>query len=87
MSKIPDPNTMRRVRGPKLSKQALQSAKIRITTYVDRDVLVRLREAARELGSKYQALLNQILRDYLLGQKQGLSARLARLEAAVFRHK
>ncbi len=85
MKKIPDPQKMRRIRGPSLTKKELKSVKIRITTYLDQDVLEILRRLASESGGKYQALLNQILRDYLLGQKEGLISRLAKLEKAVFK--
>lgn len=85
MKKIPDPNKMRRIRGPKLNREELKSAKIRITTYLDPEVLESLKSFAHEAGNRYQTLLNQILRDYLFGEHQGLSARLNRLEEAVFK--
>lgn len=87
MKKIPDPTNMKRITGPRLSKSNLKNAKIRITTYLDQDVLCALRQLAAESGDKYQSVLNQILRQSLLEQKNSLMARLTRLEKAVFRNK
>lgn len=87
MKKIPDPKKMKRVAGPRLSKKSLAAAKVRITTYLDRNVMEVLRQLAVDSGGKYQTLLNQILRDYLLGEKEGLLARIAKLERAVFKPK
>ena len=86
MIKIPNPKKMKKIKGPSLTKEELGQAKIRITTYLDQEVLETLRELAHESGSKYQTILNQILRDYLFGQKKGLMARISRLEKAVFKH-
>ena len=87
MRKIPNPNKMKRVQGPVLSNLELKSAKVRVTTYIDEDILKTLREVAAESGNKYQTFLNHILRSYLLGPKEGLMARLSRLERAVFKPK
>lgn len=87
MKHIPDPKKMRRVKGPALTRKDLEQAKIRITTYLDCDVLDTLRQLAGHAGSKYQTLLNHILREYLLGQQTGLLARIDRLERAVFKSK
>lgn len=86
MSKIPNPNKFRRIKRPVLSTRELASAKIRITTYLDKDILERLQQMAAESGGKYQTILNQVLRDYLFGTKEGLIARLTRLEKTVFAH-
>lgn len=75
---------MRRIKGPKLTKKELAQAKIRITTYLDKEVLEKVRELAENSGGKYQAVLNQILKDYFFGKKEGLIARITRLEEAVF---
>lgn len=87
MNKIPDPKKMKKIKGPKLTPRQLQSAKIRITTYLDRDLLNILRQLAHESGSKYQTILNQVLRESLLGEEKGLVARIARLERTVFKQK
>lgn len=84
MKKIPDPKRMKKIKGPKLTREELKRAKIRITTYMDKEVLETLKGLANDSGSKYQTILNQILRDYLFGQKEGLVARVSRLEKAVF---
>jgi uncharacterized protein (DUF4415 family) len=78
---------MKRVKGPTLSRKEFERAKIRITTYLDKDVLEALRRIATESGGKYQSVLNQILRQALLNQSEGLLSRIERLERAVFRTK
>ncbi len=85
MKKIPDPKKMKKIKGPQLSRAELDSSKIRITTYLNKDVLDTLREMALASGSKYQTILNQILSDYLFGKKEGLVARIAKLEETVFK--
>jgi uncharacterized protein (DUF4415 family) len=84
MKRIPDPKKMKRIKGPKISRRDLDRAKVRITTHLDRDVIEEIRAIADDSGSKYQTVLNQILKDYLFGKKEGLVARIARLESAVF---
>ncbi|MBI5299347.1 MAG: BrnA antitoxin family protein [Deltaproteobacteria bacterium] len=83
--KIPNPYKMKRIKGPVLTEEEFKRAKIRITTHLDDEVLDMLRQLARESGSKYQSILNQILRDALLGEKKGLFARIERLEKTVFK--
>ena len=78
---------MKKIKGPKISKSELEQIKVRITTHLDQDVLDSIRELAEESGSKYQTILNQILRDYLFGKKEGLIARIEKLEQAVFKNK
>lgn len=87
MTKIPDPKRMKRIKGPQINPKNEKNIKVRITTYVDQDVLSALRQTALESGSKYQALLNQILREGLLGEQRGLLARVSKLENAVFKQK
>lgn len=87
MKKIPDPTQMKRIKGPRLAAREVRFAKVRITTYLDQEVLDLLRQLANDSGSKYQAVLNQVLRGALLGERQGLIARIARLEKAVFKTK
>ncbi len=74
---------MNRFKGPSLKASDLRNAKIRITTYLDKDILENLRQVAEDSGSKYQTVLNHILKDYLFGQKKGLVARISKLEKAV----
>ena len=85
MSKTPDPNKMKRIKGPVLTQKELERAKVRITTYLDKDILDALRRVATESGGKYQAVLNQVLRQALLGENEGLLMRIEKLEQAVFK--
>lgn len=82
--KIPDPYKMKRVDGPRLTREQLAKAKVRITTYLDDDVVTEVKKIAKDAGGKYQTILNQFLRDYIFGKKKGLVARIDRLEKAVF---
>ena len=85
--KIPDPDKMKKIKGPKLSKKELKGSKIKVTTYLDEEVLKVLREMAEKSGGKYQTLLNKILRDILLDDKKGILQRLEELEKVVFKGK
>ncbi len=58
--------------------------KVRITSFIDSDVLAELKARAQEQGTKYQTLLNQLLRQ-ALKDSDGMADRLKRLEEAVFR--
>lgn len=78
---------MKRVKGPRLSSTELKRAKVRITTYLDKDILEVLRKLALQSGGKYQAILNQLLRSSLLGEKAGLISRIERLERIVLKKK
>lgn len=83
--KIPNPNKMKRVKGPKLTQSQLRSAKVRVTTFLDEDVLKALKETAQASGTRYQTLLNQLLRQALIGDTKTILERLERLERAVFK--
>ena len=48
--KIPDPNKMKKIKGPKISREELKGSKIRITTYLDVDVVKALKETASDSG-------------------------------------
>lgn len=87
MKKIPDPRKMKRISGPRLGKKALEAAKVRITTYLDKAVVDKLRQLSAKSGGKYQTLLNQMLRRYLLGDPDEVLNRIRRLEDAVFHSK
>ena len=41
-----------------------KNVKVRITTYIDEDILLALKKLAKQRGDKYQSLLNSILRSY-----------------------
>lgn len=84
--KIPDPNKMKRIKGPKLTRDQIRCAKLRVTTYLDEDVLAALKETAEATGIRYQTLLNQLLRRALLGKStDNLLDRIEKLEKAVFK--
>lgn len=40
--------------------------KIRVTTFIDLDIIEKLKEEAKSTGRKYQTLLNEKLRQYVL---------------------
>lgn len=61
-----------------------KSHKVRITSFIDGDILVELKERAEQQGTKYQTLLNQLLRQSLK-DSASLAERLKKLEDAVFR--
>ncbi len=85
--RIPDPNKMKKVKGPKISREELKGAKIRVTTYLDADVVEALKETASNSGGKYQTLLNQILRSSLIGDTSSILERLTKLETEVYKKK
>jgi len=58
--------------------------KVRITSFIDGDILVELKARAEQQGTKYQTLLNQILRQ-ALKDSANMADRLKKLEDAVFR--
>ncbi|MFH0800646.1 MAG: BrnA antitoxin family protein [Pseudomonadota bacterium] len=82
--KIPDPNKMKRISGPKMSRYELRGTKIRVTTYLDEDVLKALKELANKSGGRYQTVLNQMLRQILVDETSTIMERLQKLEKAVF---
>lgn len=50
-----------------------EDAKVRITLFVDGDVLLKIRDEAKERKTKYQTLINQTLREVFLGKAGGKS--------------
>lgn len=84
MKRIPDPKKMKRIKGPVFTEKEFQAAKIRITTYLDRDVLRELRQRAHDSGGKYQSVLNRVLREHFFDERNNFLTRLERLEKAVF---
>ena len=89
MKKIPDPNKMKRIKGPHVGERDIANVKIRITTYLDKDLIEVLRKMAKARGGKYQSLLNSILRTTLLGETsfEDLESRIERLEDEVLKKK
>ncbi len=68
-----------------------QEAKLKVTIYLDGDLLLEVRRQAKRAGKKYQTLINESLRDVFLAQRaridpqefQRLMERVAILEKAV----
>ena len=58
--------------------------KVRITSFIDGDILVELKARAEQQGTRYQTLLNQLLRQ-ALKDSASMADRLKKLEDAVFR--
>lgn len=67
-----------------MSKYELRGSKIRVTTYLDKDVLEALKELAAKSGGKYQTVLNQMLRRIVFDEAKTITDRLRKLEEAVF---
>ena len=61
-----------------------KTAKFRVTAFVDLDIITALKKIAKSQGKGYQTLMNEILRESVLGDS-GYEARLKRLEKAVFK--
>ena len=51
-----------------------KNVKVRITTFVDQDVLIKLKDYAKKRGGKYQTVLNSLLRAFFdnPGKKSGV---------------
>jgi uncharacterized protein (DUF4415 family) len=56
--------------------------KVRITTFLDLDVLEKLKAHAKDLGMGYQTFLNSFLRESILDEP-GVLTRLKRIEKAI----
>ena len=59
-----------------------EEVKIRITTFLDLDVLEKLKAHAKDLGMGYQTYLNTFLRESILNEP-GVLTRLKRIEKAI----
>ncbi len=73
-----------------LSEDDFEPAKIghRISIVIPEDVLMRFREMAENNGTKYQTLINKVLRDAASGATESsMEGRLSKLEKAVFQKK
>lgn len=46
-----------------------KNTKVRITTFIDLDIIEKLKEEAANSGKKYQTLLNEKLREVLLEEE------------------
>jgi hypothetical protein len=47
-----------------------KNVKIRVTTLIDEDILIMLKEYAKKRGSKYQTVLNSLLRAFFEAPKR-----------------
>ncbi len=65
-----------------LKNIAPEEIKVRITTFMDSDILQVLKAQAKELGVGYQTFLNTFLRETLL-KEPGVITRLKRIEKAL----
>ena len=65
-----------------LSNVKPDEIKVRITTFLDSDVLEALKAQAKDLGTGYQTFLNSFLRESLL-KEPGVLTRLKRIEKAI----
>lgn len=54
--------------------------KLRVTTWIDGDIILELKKRADKSKGKYQTLMNDILREYLFNEK---SAQKLEVEAIV----
>ncbi len=52
-----------------------KNVKVRITTFIDEDVLLMLKEFAKKRGSKYQSVLNALLRSFFGKPVRGTKVR------------
>ena len=52
-----------------------QNVKARITTLVDEDALEAFKKIAESRGVKYQTLLNQVIRSFVVGSTGGRSSK------------
>jgi len=64
-----------------------KNTKVRVTTFIDVDVVSELKKRATSLGIGYQTLLNQKLREVVFGESAGsmeeIISRLEELEKKV----
>lgn len=49
-----------------------KNVKVRITTFVDEDILIQLKQYAKKRGSKYQTILNSLLRSFFDKPEKGM---------------
>ena len=63
-----------------------EKTKVRVNMFIDGDTLMEVRAMAKKSGSKYQTLLNKLLRDAVFNQKtqaEQINERLGNIEGAV----
>ena len=66
----------------KIREMAAQATKVKVTFNLDSDLLIKLKSIAKERSSKYQTLLNNLLRE-VLSRKNTFEDRFKKLEKEV----
>tara|TARA_B100001248_G_scaffold259530_1_gene245736 strand:+ start:4067 stop:4333 length:267 start_codon:yes stop_codon:yes gene_type:complete len=61
-----------------------KNAKFRVTAFIDLEIIESLKKLAKKQGKGYQTLMNEILREAVLGDSS-YESRLKKLEKAVFK--
>ncbi len=75
------------MKGTKAMRKVMaKTKKIKITVNVDEDILVELKQMAKETGTPYQSLLNRVLKDAVMIKKEE-GSRLDRIEREIERLK
>lgn len=64
-----------------ITQEELLNPKIRINTWIDLDVIEALKLRAKREGTKYQTLLNKILRQTVLDKQDPIAEIMKRLES------
>jgi DNA phosphorothioation-dependent restriction protein DptG len=54
----------------KVKEEGFKAFKVSVTTRIDADVVLALKEMALKDNSKYQTLINEFLREAVLGEKR-----------------
>ena len=62
-----------------------KNMKIRVNCWIDGEIILELRKKAKQQRTKYQTLLNSILREAVLGQPPALEERVKRLESLMLK--
>lgn len=57
----------------------IENAKVRVNTWIDGDIVMELRKRAKKDNTKYQTLLNSVLRSALFKKEVSLEEILERL--------
>lgn len=66
-----------------IDEHEFSKGKIRITTFIDEDVYRALKQRARAQGTKYQTLLNDLLREQLFPPKRKIDALIKEVRKAM----
>ena len=58
----------------------IKKAKVRVNTWIDGDIVLKLKKEAKKMGKGYQTLLNETLRETLFKEKSPMKEILQRLD-------